>query len=124
MADLRDILSDNDEHLNEDAVNEDDLLRYLEGSLSEEDKQAFESKIKASGFVNDAVDGLKTVKNKNNINDYVHQLNKNLEKQLALKKHHKEKRTIKYLPWVILAALVILIVCVIAYVVIHYYRNS
>ncbi len=119
MAELRNILEDNEEHLNED-----ELMRYLEGLLSEEDKHAFEKKIESSGFVNDAIDGLKTIGNKQNINDYVHQLNKNLEKQLALKKQHKEKRTIKYLPWVILAALIILIICIIGYVVIHFYKNS
>jgi ABC-type bacteriocin/lantibiotic exporter with double-glycine peptidase domain len=118
MADLKDILSDNDEHLNED-----DLLRYLEGSLSEEDKQAFEKKIEASGFINDAVDGLKTVKNKQDINEYVYQLNKNLEKQLALKKQRKEKRTIKNIQWVILTAFVIFIICIIGYLLIHFYRK-
>ncbi len=119
MADLRDILEDNEEHLNDD-----ELIRYLEGSLSEDDKHAFEKKIETSGFVNDAIDGLKTIRNKQNINDYVHQLNKNLEKQLALKKQRKEKRRIKYLSWAILTALVILIICIIGYVVIHFYKNS
>ncbi len=104
MADLSDILQDNEEHLNED-----ELMSYLQGSLSEDDKHAFEKKIETSGFVNDAIDGLKTIRNKQNINDYVHQLNKNLEKQLALKKQRKEKRRIKYLSWAILTALVILI---------------
>ncbi len=119
MADLRDILSDNEDHLNEGEV-----MRYLEGTLSEEDKYAFEKKMEISGFVNDAIDGLKTIKNKQHINDYVHQLNKNLEKQLALKKQRKEKRVIKYIPYIILTALVILIICIIGYVVIHFYRNS
>jgi len=119
MADLRDILHDNEEHLNED-----ELMSYLQGSLSEDDKHAFEKKIETSAFVNDAIDGLKTIRNKQEINDYVHQLNKNLEKQLALKKQHKEKRSIKYMPWVILTVLVILVICVIAYVVIHFYKNS
>ncbi len=119
MADLADILSDN-----EDQLNENEVMRYLEGSLSEEDKNAFEKKMQTSGFINDAVDGLKKIRNKQHISDHVHQLNKNLEKQLALKKQRKEKRIIKYLPWAILAALIILIVCVIGYLVIRYYKNS
>lgn len=120
MADLRSILSDNEDHLNED-----ELMKYLDGNLSEADKHAFEEKMQSSGFVNDAVDGLKAVKNKQHLYDYVQQLNKNLEKQLAAKKQRKEKRTIKHIAAVILTALIILLICIIGYVAIHlYHKNS
>lgn len=118
MADIRDILSDNEEQLNED-----ELMKYLEDNLSEDDKQAFEKKMQASGFVSDAVDGLKVVKNKQHINDYAHQLNNNLEKQLAAKKQRKEKRTIKYIPYIVLTVLIILLICIIGYFAIHLYRS-
>ncbi len=120
MADFKDILPDNEDHLNED-----ELMKYLEGNLSEADKHAFEEKMQASGFVNDAVDGLQAVKNKQHLYDYVHNLNKTLEKQLAAKKQRKEKRTIKHISAVILTALIILLICIIGYVAIHlYHKNS
>lgn len=118
MADLRDILSDN-----EDRLNEEELMKYLEGNLSEADKLAFEEKMQSSGFVNDAVDGLKAIKNKQHINDYVYQLNKNLEKQLGAKKQRKEKRAIKYIQMIILTVVFILLICIIGYLVIHLYRS-
>lgn len=118
MADLRDILFDN-----EDELNEEELMKYLEGNLSDEDTLAFEEKMQTSGFVNDAVDGLKVVKNKQHINDYVHQLNKNLEKQLAAKKQRKEKRAIKYMQMMVLTVLFILLICIVGYILIHLYKN-
>src|SRR5947208_11555753 len=97
MADLKDILFDDDEQLNED-----ELMKYLDNNLSEEEKLEFEKKIAASSFENDAVDGLKSFKNKQSLNDYVNQINKNLEKQLQLKKQKKEKRKLKGFSWIIL----------------------
>jgi hypothetical protein len=119
MADLRDILSDDEEQLNED-----ELMKYLDNNLSEEEKLEFEKKVTGSRFDNDAVDGLKSFKNKQSLNDYVNQINKNLEKQLQLKKQKNEKRKIKGFTWIILTAILILFICVISYFVIHLYNQS
>jgi hypothetical protein len=119
MADLRDILSDDEEQLNED-----ELRKYLDNNLSEEEKHEFEKKVAASSFDNDAVDGLKSFKNKQRLNDYVNQINKNLEKQLQEKKQKKEKRKIKDFSWIILTVILILFICIIGYFVIHLYSQS
>jgi hypothetical protein len=118
MADLRDILSDDEEQLNED-----ELMKYLDNNLSDEEKHEFEKKLAGSSFANDAVDGLKSFKNKQSLNDYVNQINKNLDKQLQLKKQQKEKRKIKELGWIILAVILILFICLISYFVIHLYNQ-
>ena len=114
MADLRDILSDNDEQLNED-----ELMNYLDDNLSAEDKHAFEQKISDSQFVNDAIEGLKKFKNKQQLKDTLSHLNKLLEKQTASKKQRDQKRSIKEMPMVLLTALLILLICIIGYFVIH-----
>jgi ABC-type bacteriocin/lantibiotic exporter with double-glycine peptidase domain len=119
MADLRDILFDDEEQLNED-----ELRNYLDDNLPENAKRAFEKKMENSGFVYDAVDGLKAFKNKEDLNTYVKQLNKNLEKQLATKKKEKEKRKIKEFPWIFTAVLIILLLCVMGYIAIHFYGHS
>jgi hypothetical protein len=119
MANLRDILSDENHQLNEE-----ELMNYIHDNLSEEDKHAVEKKISASGFVIDAVEGLKAFENKQQLNDYVKQLNKNLEKQLTTKKLHNEKRKIKELPIMLVSALIILILCVVCYIAIHLYHRS
>jgi hypothetical protein len=118
MADLRDILSDDEQ------LNEDDLMKYLDDNLSEEKKLEFEKKVAASNFDNDAVDGLKSFKNKQSLNDYVNQINRNLDKQLQLKKQKKEKRKIKDFSWIILTVILILFICIIGYFVIHLYNKS
>jgi hypothetical protein len=118
MADLRDILSDDEQ------LNEDDLMKYLDDNLSEEKKLEFEKKVAASNFDNDAVDGLKSFKNKQSLNDYVNQINRNLDKQLQLKKQKKEKRKFKDFSWIILTVILILFICIIGYFVIHLYNKS
>jgi hypothetical protein len=114
MGDLRDILSNNDEQLNED-----ELMNYLEDNLSAEDKHAFEEKMADSQFVNDAIHGLKKFKNKQQLKDTLHHLNKLLEKQTASKEQRNQKKSIKELPMVLLTALLILLICIIGYFVIH-----
>ena len=114
MADLKDILSEQEEH-----ANEEELIKYLNGNLSDEEKYAFETKTSNSDFVNDAVEGLDQFKRKDRLNDYVEQLNKNLHKQLDLRKKRKEKRSIKDNPWIWFAVILILGLIIIAFVIIR-----
>ena len=113
MADLKDILHDKDGH-----ANEDELIKYLEGKLSEEEKYAFEKKTADSEFVNDALEGLTQFKSKQQLNDYVEQLNKKLHDQLDQRKKRKEKRTMKDQPWIMIAVLIILTLTIAAFVVV------
>ena len=118
MADWKDILSNE-----EDQVSEDELIKYLEGSLSEEEQHAFEKKTAGSGFTNDAVEGLQQFKNKQKLDEYVSQLNKNLHQQLTTRKQRIEKRRLKDNPWFLLSIIIILAICIIAYLVIHIHNK-
>jgi hypothetical protein len=118
MRDLRQILNDGEQ------LNEDELLKYIHDELSEADKRAFEDKAAGSSFINDAVEGLKAFQNKQDLNDYVKQLNKGLENQLAAKKHQQEKRKIKQLPLIFLTVLIILLMCILGYIAIHAFNKS
>lgn len=118
MADLRDILSENEEQLNED-----ELMSYLDDNLSQEDKHAFEQKMADSSFVNDAIEGLRKFRNKQQLQESVNQLNKLLEKQTTSKTKRNEKRIFKELPLLLLTALIILVVCIIGYFVIHLFSK-
>ncbi len=73
MDDLKDILSGDAE-----SISEEELVKYLEGSLSNEERHLFEKKTADSSFVNDAIEGLQGFKNKKKLDQYVNQLNKNL----------------------------------------------
>jgi len=120
MADIRDILSDDEEQLNED-----ELMSYLNDNLSEEEKHDVEKKAASSNFDNDALEGLKSFENKQHLNDYVNQINKNLEKQLQQKKQRQDKRKLKDLSWIILTIILVLFICILGYFLIHlYYQHT
>ncbi|HEX8333321.1 MAG TPA: hypothetical protein VF622_11895 [Segetibacter sp.] len=119
MSDWKDILSGKEEH-----ANEDELIKYLEGNLSEEEKHAFEKKTADSEFVNDAVEGLSQFKSKQQLNEYVEQLNKNLHTQLDQRKKRKEKRKLKDNPWILVAVLLILALVIIGFVVVKMHNGN
>lgn len=115
MADkLKDILS----HLSTD-VDQETLLKYLEGRLSDEQRHELEKKMLDSEFANDAVEGLQDIKNKQRITSVVDQLNRELHKKLEKKKRKREKFRFKDKPWLYLALIIILLLIVISYFVIY-----
>lgn len=95
------------------------LLQYLHNNMQEDELHEFESAMNDDEFMNDAVEGLQALENKNNIPLLVQQLNSDLKKQLEKKKRRKEKRKIQQQPWVYLSVLLILLLAVIAYVIIR-----
>ena len=119
MADWHDILNDDEEQLSQE-----ELMKYLDPSLSEAEKHAIEKKLVNAQFEEEALEGLENFDNSSKLNDYVHQLNKNLQQQLSQKKQRKEKRKIKDISWIIITAVIILAICVLAYVMIHLHRKN
>jgi anti-sigma factor RsiW len=99
------------------------LMDYLSGKLSAGEKHDFEKALIDSEMMNDAVEGLEKIKNKN-VSALVEQLNTNLHKQLEKKKSKKEKRLIKDLPWLYLSIILILIIILIAFLVIKKHLDS
>ncbi|GEO10129.1 hypothetical protein [Segetibacter aerophilus] len=118
MADWRNILSDNNEQLSEE-----DLLKYLDDDLSQEEKHSIENRINNSPFEVDALQGLLQVKNKKHLQKHVNQLNQKLQ-HLTAKRQRKEKRKIKIFKWVILTLLILLFTCVVGYVIIRLHVRS
>ena len=118
MADWKDILSDNEAQLSEE-----ELLKYLENDLPEEEKYSIEKKLNAGPFEADALQGLAQVQNKDNLKKHVSQLNKKLQ-QLTAKRQRKEKRKIRIFEWIILAILLLLFICTLGYIIISLYNKS
>jgi hypothetical protein len=115
MADnLKDILS----HLSTE-VDQETLLKYLEGRLSDEQKHEVEKKMLASEFSDDALEGLQQIKNKEKISLLVEQLNRDLHKKLEKKRKRRERLRFKDQPWLYIAVVIILLLIVLSYVVIH-----
>ena len=118
MPDLKDILNEDDDLRN------DDLLKYMQGELSKDDQHKVEKQMSNSDFVNDAVEGLQSIRNKKSIEQYVDELNRNLQKQVSTKKHRREKRKLKDHSWITIAVIVVLTLCIIAYVVIRQHQKN
>jgi uncharacterized membrane protein YvbJ len=118
MENFTDILEPGDE------LNEEQLKKYVSGETSPEETHAVEKQMADSDFVNDAVEGLQVISSKQKLDDYAHQLNKNLHEHLISKKQIKNKRKIKDLSWAIVAVIVILLLCMLAYIIIKMQREK
>ncbi len=118
MPDLNNILNE------EDDLRDDDLLKYLQGDISKDDHHKVERQMADSDFVNDAMEGLQNVRNKKSIDVYVEELNRNLKKQVSTKKKRNEKRKLKDQPWIVIAVVVVLGLCILTYAVIRYQQKS
>jgi len=110
---LKDILS----NLNKD-IEQEKLLQYLNRKMSDEEQHAFEKQMNEDDFMNDAVEGLQSLENKNNIDLVVQQLNADLKKQLDKKKRRKEKRKLKEQPWLYFSVVLILLLILVTWLVI------
>ena len=118
MANWKDILSNNEEQLTEE-----ELLKYLDDDIADEEKLLIENKINNSPFEADALQGLLQVENKVNLPKHVKQLNQKLQ-QLTAKRQRKEKRKIRIFEWMVLALLILLFTCIIGYIIIHLHSKS
>ena len=114
MTDLKDILNQEDE------LSSDELMRYLSGNATEEERYAIEKQMAGSSFIDEAVEGLQNFKDPAQVKEYVEQLNKQLQKQTAKKVSRKNKRKLKDQNWLIIAILAILLLCVTGFLLIHF----
>ncbi len=119
MADnLKDILS----HLNSN-VDQETLLLYLQGKLSEEKKNEIEKQILKDEFNEEAFEGLDSFKDKEQLTYMVEALNRDLKKKTAKKKERREKLRIKDQPWVYVSILIFLLLIAISVIFILRLRS-
>ena len=109
----KDILS----NLSKD-VDQETLLLYLEGKLSEEKKHEVEKQLLQSDFEDDAVEGLQEFKDKEQLQYMVEMLNRDLKKRTEKKKKRREKMRIPDQPWIYISILILLLLIVLSYVVV------
>lgn len=111
--DLLNILSNS----NKDIDNQK-LMDYLSGKLPEAERHEVEKWMADNEFANEAMEGLQEMSGKKNLQGYVDNLNKELNRYIQQKKERREKRRFKENPWVYLAIFMILAIAVLAYIVI------
>jgi t-SNARE complex subunit (syntaxin) len=87
--------------------------------LSPEQLHEVERSMADSEFVNDAVEGLQHITDKKDLEVYVDELNAAMQKSLQKKKLRRQKRRLKDEPWGIVAVILVILLCIIAYVVVR-----
>jgi hypothetical protein len=111
---LKDILS----NLSPD-INQEELLRYVQGHLSAEKQQELEAIALQSDFESDALEGLEAFRDKRQLAHIVEQLNGDLKKKADKRKRRLEPLQIKSDPWIWIAVAMVLILVVISYILIR-----
>jgi anti-sigma factor RsiW len=110
--DLLNILSNS----NKDIDNQK-LMDYLSGKLSEQEKHEVERWMVDNDFENEAMEGLQELQGKKNLEGYVDQLNKELHQYIRQKKDRREKRKLNNPFWVYVAIALVLLFILLAYMV-------
>ena len=114
----KDILS----HLSTE-IDQETLLLYLQGKLSDEKKHEIEKQMMQHEFDDDAIEGLQEIKDKQQIEYMVEMLNRDLKKKTAKKKTRREKMKIKDQPWLYISILILILLIVLSYIVIRRMTN-
>ncbi|WP_137260585.1 hypothetical protein [Ilyomonas limi] len=115
-------MNDNILHSGEE-LSDEQLKNYLKGYLSREDAHDIEERMVDDSFVNDAIEGLQQFSSNKKLDDYVRQLNQHLHQQMAEQKQRSYKRRLKDIPWIIQALIIVLLLCMLAYVVIMFVKE-
>ncbi|MHA4847447.1 hypothetical protein ACX0G7_25000 [Flavitalea antarctica] len=95
------------------------LMDYLSGKLPEHEKHEVETWMNENDFANEAIEGLQKFDDKKDLQLYVDQLNKELNKYIEKKKSRRDRKKIKESPWMYLTIFLILLFVVIGYLIIH-----
>ena len=100
-------------------VDQETLLLYLQGKLSDEKKHEVEKQLLNSDFDEDAAEGLQEFKDKEQLQYMVEMLNRDLKKKTEKKKKRREKLNINFQPWIYIAVLILLLLIVLSYIIIR-----
>jgi hypothetical protein len=117
MSDLLKILQAEEE------LSEEQLIRYLSGEATDEERFIIENIMAESSFVNDAIEGLQNFADPSQLAKYTAELNRQLKKQTDKRVKKKLKRKITNPSWITIAILSIIILCVIGYLLIHFLNS-
>ncbi|HSU29350.1 MAG TPA: hypothetical protein VLJ68_13275 [Chitinophagaceae bacterium] len=118
-GDMKDILS----HLSKE-VDQETLLLYLQGQLSREKTHEVEKKLLESEFAGDAVEGLHSIKDKQQLAYMVEKLNRDLKNKLQKKKARRQKMKIKDQPWLYISILILILLIVISFIAVRYFLKQ
>ena len=100
-------------------VDQELLLQYLQGKLSEAQKHEIEKQLAQGDFEDDALEGLQEFKDTAQLQYMAEMLNRDLKKKTAKKKKQREKIKIKDQPWLWVSILILFLLVALCYIVIR-----
>ncbi len=112
MEDLNNIWNDEDE------LNEEQLLSYINGKSTEEEQHEVKKQMNDSSLINDAVEGLQQFSSTKKMSSYVEQINTQLKHQLK-KKKSKNKFYKPDISWQVIAVVIVVVLCLIGFTIIE-----
>jgi hypothetical protein len=95
------------------------LIDYVNNNLSTDEQLHLERGIGEDPFLLDAIEGLRAIPDKEQMNQSISELNKHLNKLVYTKTQRKQKRKLPVNQWAMLAVAIILFLSVITYFIIH-----
>lgn len=105
-------------------ISEQKLMDYIEGRMSPEEAHEVEKLMVDSGFIDDAVEGLSEMKDKQKIAVILQELNGHLKNKISQKTKKNKLLIPDQLTLTIAATITILLLVVIAYVIYRMYHSS
>ncbi|MFZ9388118.1 MAG: hypothetical protein ACO25B_09570 [Chitinophagaceae bacterium] len=100
-------------------VDQETLLRYLQGKLSGPQQHEIEKQLMQDEFNEDAAEGLEQFRDKEQLQYMVEMLNRDLKKKTEKKKKRRERLRLKEQPWILISILILLLLIVLSYMVIR-----
>jgi hypothetical protein len=100
-------------------VDQETLLLYLQGKLSEDKKHEVEKILLQNEFEEEAMEGLQEFKDKEQLRYMAEMLNRDLKNNTEMKKKRREKMQIKEQPWLYISILILLLLIVLSYMIIQ-----
>ncbi len=105
-------------------IDQETLLLYLQGKLSDEKKHEVEKQLIQDDFDSDAAEGLDEIKDKQQIQYMVDMLNRDLKKKTEKKRKRRENMKLKDQPWLYISIIILLLLIVLSYMIITRLANK
>lgn len=100
-------------------IDPETFMKYLNGQLPDDQRHEVEKILLQNDFASEAMEGLQSMKRKENISSIVDHLNYDLRKKLIKKNFRRKKLPLKNQPWIYISLLIILLLIVLGYYLIH-----
>lgn len=104
-------------------IDQKKLMDYLEGKLNDQEKHEVESLLNDSAFVDDAMEGLSQMKDKQKIAAILLELDTQLKQKVKERKGKLSGRFVQFPLWLIITTITIIGMVVIAFIIYKMYTT-